>query len=181
MSPFHPSFLRNEDDASYIGNEFMVRRAAQEPLEKARVAARREQVDKAIRSRHEWCIGNSTWVARYIDTRLEYEDLPKPTSMAEIRCASHEHKVADCSSTETLEDIKTYIESGNLPARYTDDPTAARALTRKARRFAVHDDRLWKTSTKAIPRLVIFDKERRRKIIAEAHNDCGHRGRDPTY
>ena len=28
MSPFHPAFLRNEDDATYVGSEFMVRKSA---------------------------------------------------------------------------------------------------------------------------------------------------------
>ena len=32
-----------------------------------------------------------------------------------------------------------------------------------------------------MPRLVVLDLGRRREIVAEAHNDCGHRGRDPTY
>jgi hypothetical protein len=34
---------------------------------------------------------------------------------------------------------------------------------------------------KNIPRRVILNKEERKQLSREAHNESGHRGRDPTY
>ena len=212
MSPFHPALLRNEDDASYVGQEFMVRRmprvswaevllgdsivgveiteyrpayltsgTAQLLIEKDAVMARRDRVDAAARSHWDWGVGNSTWIARYGETRLEYEELKPPRSWADIRCATHEHKIANSITTGGFAELLEYLEAGTLPERYAADLSGARAFKRRAQQFVAHDRRLWKVSRTGIPRLVVLDEDRRKGIVAEAHNDCGHRGRDPTY
>ncbi|TFY52589.1 hypothetical protein EVJ58_g9929 [Rhodofomes roseus] len=209
MSPFHPSLLRNEDDATYIGNEFMVRSHAREQEAEFLVGdevvtltyteyrpmyiiselttpdqldAIQDHVDKANR-RHglHWQAGSTTWDARPEETRMRYAYMPPPTGMHDIRCASHEHKGADTSSTQLFEEIKRYISDGTLPERCVLDRNELKNLKRRAQGFIVHDGRLWKTSKRDVPRLVVLDEGRRRELIAEAHNDCGHRGRDPTY
>ena len=46
----------------------------------------------------------------------------------------------------------------------------------------MHDERLWKTEKNGgSPRLVITDMARRQLLIAQVHNEVGHRGRDATY
>ena len=118
LSPFHPALLKNEDDATYVGPEFMVRKESRARAstallggevigveiteyrpaystcslatrqdERNRILKQRERVERATCSPITWDTGNSTWVARYFDTRLEYEELQLPESMAEIRCA----------------------------------------------------------------------------------------------
>ncbi|TFY61408.1 hypothetical protein EVJ58_g4516 [Rhodofomes roseus] len=192
MSPFHPSLLRNEDDASYIGNEFMVRSVAREQVadyllgselvtleytEHRPAYLSSEKKDEYERGRIDlhvkkvgeryggvgWQEGFTTWEARVEETRIDYEDLPPPTSGRDIR------------------EIKEYLDAGTLPERCEGDPAELRNLRRRAQGFIVHDGRLWKTSRYNVPRLVVLDEGRRRELIAEAHNDCGHRGRDPTY
>ena len=46
----------------------------------------------------------------------------------------------------------------------------------------MHDGWLWKTEKNwKSPRLLIVDTDRRQSIIAQAHNEVGHRGHDSTY
>ena len=58
-----------------------------------------------------------------------------------------------------------------------------KSFIRRTKNFFLHDgDRLWKIEPKGkIPHLVIIDVDRRSALIAEAHNDVGHRGHDATY
>ncbi|KJA14188.1 hypothetical protein HYPSUDRAFT_108156, partial [Hypholoma sublateritium FD-334 SS-4] len=57
-----------------------------------------------------------------------------------------------------------------------------RRFEKKCSRYFIHDDRLWTRPTKnQQPRLVIIDLEKRRSLMVKAHDECGHRGRDPTY
>ena len=74
-----------------------------------------------------------------------------------------------------------FLTSGELPLNALADPTSRRKFLSLASRFFVDNDRLWRVSKCNVPQLVVVDPRRRRELIAAAHNDCGHRGRDATY
>ncbi|KAK0207820.1 hypothetical protein IW262DRAFT_1227621, partial [Armillaria fumosa] len=53
-----------------------------------------------------------------------------------------------------------------------------------SRHFFLHQGRLWlspKLNSGIAPRLVIEVSKKRQDLIAQAHNDCSHRGRDAVY
>ena len=69
-----------------------------------------------------------------------------------------------------------------MPAR-CEDPTERKSFIGQMKIFFLHDDdQLWKYEHKGkLPRLVIVDVDRRSSLIAEVHNNVGHRGCDATY
>ena len=113
------------------------------------------------------------------DNRLNYEDVP-PRS--EVTCAMHSFGVKDRDSPEMWEEIIKYLKTDVMPER-CQDQVERKSFIRRTKNFFLHDgDRLWKIETNGkLPRLVVIDTDRRLALIAEAHNDVGHRGRDTTY
>ncbi|THH14737.1 hypothetical protein EUX98_g9572, partial [Antrodiella citrinella] len=97
-----------------------------------------------------------------------------------VTCATHQHKVHEDDGDDFFGAIKAYLKDGSIPEEYQDSPKR-RSFIGKANRYIVKDERLWRLSKTAFPRLVITDPIRREQIIAEAHNDAGHRGREATY
>jgi len=79
-------------------------------------------------------------------------------------------------------EIINYLKMDVMPDR-CEDPVERKSFVRKTKNFFLHDrDRLWKIELKGrIPRLVVVDTDRHSELIAEAHNDVGHRGRNTTY
>ena len=113
------------------------------------------------------------------DNRVNYEDVPPLT---DVTCATHSFGIKDKDSPEMWQEIITYLKTDVLPLR-CEDPAERKSFIRKSKNYFLHDeDRLWKIELKGrIPRLVIIDVDRRSALIAEAHNDVGHQGRDATY
>ncbi|KAL6302869.1 hypothetical protein BKA93DRAFT_692778, partial [Sparassis latifolia] len=113
--------------------------------------------------------------------RRSYQQVEIPSTSLELRCCNHEGKLFDDDGEVYFKDIKKYVTDGTLPKSLGTDAARIRAFICKTDRFFVHDDRLWRHNRNGIPQLIIIDCKHRRQLLAEAHNDCGHRGRDPTY
>ncbi|KAJ7238047.1 hypothetical protein B0H12DRAFT_1026005, partial [Mycena haematopus] len=80
-------------------------------------------------------------------------------------------------------EIREFLLFGNYPARCTTDREKLSYLKR-SRRYLYHQERLWLAPKKGsvfLPRLIIEDLEKRGSLMAQAHNDCGHKGRDAVY
>ncbi|KAK0216823.1 hypothetical protein IW262DRAFT_1257314, partial [Armillaria fumosa] len=95
----------------------------------------------------------------------------------------HKHGTRDKEDLEFWTELRIFFETGNYPTRLTTDKDRFRFLKR-SRRFFLHNDRLWlapKLKSGVSPRLTIEVTEKRQELIAQAHNDCGHRGRDAVY
>ncbi|EED83679.1 predicted protein [Postia placenta Mad-698-R] len=169
------TLLRMEDDVSYIGNEFQGKRKQGIELEKAWERERNAVQSSFVRR------GDTMVYARAVSSRYLYEDLPAPASLRDMRCVTHEGRVRDRDDPAMFEEIRKYLQEGELPERCANDSRVRGTFVRLARSFILNDRRLWRVSKGELPKLVVLDVERRREIIAEAHNDCGHRSRDPTF
>lgn len=105
-----------------------------------------------------------------------------------ISCAGHAHgtRKEDDSLYGWLE-VRLYLKDGVLPKRCLKDAKAERSFRRRARRFIVdQNDFLFlidKSPRKPrfLPRRVIEENDKRSGLIAQLHNEVGHRGRDATY
>ncbi|KAF8229214.1 hypothetical protein L208DRAFT_1105799, partial [Tricholoma matsutake] len=84
-------------------------------------------------------------------------------------------------SPELWNEILTFLRNGTLP-HHCDNPRNLKTFTKHAKQFIFHDNWLWKMSSAGrIPCLVITDLAHQQNLIAEAHNEAGHRGHDATY
>jgi len=113
------------------------------------------------------------------DNRINYEDVPSSTN---VTCAVHAFGVKDKDSLEMWREIITYLKTDVMPSR-CEDSMERKTFIRRTKNFFLHDgDRLWKIESKGkLPRLVVMDVDRHSALIAEAHNNVGHRGWDTTY
>ena len=113
------------------------------------------------------------------DNRVNYEDVPASTI---VSCAVHSFGIKDKDTPGMWQEIITYLKTDVMPSR-CEDSAERKSFIRRTKNFFLHDeDRLWKIESKGkLPRLVVLDADRRLALIAEAHNDVGHRGRDATY
>lgn len=92
------------------------------------------------------------------------------------------HRIIDLDEPQFWRDLKTYLEHGTLPRWSSDYFVDARTFKRRAQTFFFADNELWKLSKdNGQPRKVIINKEKRTELVAIAHNDIGHRGRDSIY
>lgn len=97
------------------------------------------------------------------------------------RKKTHMYQTLEEDGPGLFEGIQDYLESGNIPTEAAKEKSSRRGFIRRADGFFVHHGRLWKKMAGRLPRLVVEEQAQRVRIIAQAHNDCGHRGRDPTY
>ena len=108
------------------------------------------------------------------DNRVNYEDI---SPQIEVTCAVHVYGVKDKDSVEMWTKIILYLKDDIMPTR-CEDPAERKSFIRQTKNFFLHDDdQLWKYGHKGmLPRLVIVDIDQRSSLIAEAHNNVGHRG-----
>ena len=113
------------------------------------------------------------------DNRIDYEDV---SPQIEVTCAVHAYGVKDKDSLEMWSEIILYLKDDTMPAR-CEDAAQRKSFIRQTKNFFLHNgEKLWKFGHKGkLPRLVIVNVDRRSALIAEAHNNVGHRGRDATY
>ncbi|GLB42560.1 putative transposition, RNA-mediated [Lyophyllum shimeji] len=112
------------------------------------------------------------------DNRTGYHDVPAD---ATVTCATHTFGKKDFESPELWAEIYKYLSEDVIPESY-DTAEKRRKFVGKTKQFFVHDARLWKHEKGGRPpRLVVTDIPRRQELIAQAHNEAGHRGRDGTY
>lgn len=99
----------------------------------------------------------------------------------ENACAKHEFGVRDEEPEGIWKELKAYLKSLSTPARCRTE-NERKTFIKNSKRYFLYEERLWLASVKGRqPRLVVEDSRRRQELIAEAHNDAGHRGRDGTY
>lgn len=224
VSPFHGSFLRNDDDQTFIGLDFMIRRKAVEktmtvllgdeltelcyvdyrpayayaddPIslelltddERERRAL--QIVDREVRAgeqRKRWG-NNSTRFQCHTDNRAECPDPPVLKEREYVSCIGHTHGTKFDEREGLWEDVAHWLKTGERPAFYDDSDDNDRRYKQFAKRFsgyfiheAAGEELLFRARGTKLPARVIVDKERRKVLIASAHNDCGHRGRDQTF
>lgn len=112
------------------------------------------------------------------DHRCGYEDVSIDT---EVSCLTHAFGVKAEESPELWQEIFEYLTTDKLPSRCRD-VALKKSFVRRTQLFFIHDDRIWKHERMGtLPRLVITDLAKRGDLIAQAHNEVGHRGRDATY
>lgn len=80
-------------------------------------------------------------------------------------------------SPEYWNQIKQYLTTFEIPMGVQD----RKRFIRKAQQYLWYNNRIWKKSQGGPPLLVIRENQRRLDICKEAHDESGHRGRDPTY
>jgi hypothetical protein len=108
----------------------------------------------------------------------ESEANPLPSKLDRQQFKTHKHKVMDEDGDQYWNDIIFYLNTFKIPEHITN----RKSFREKTKRYFMYDDRLWKRSTRQWPPvLVMLDTSKRQELIAKAHDDLGHRGRDPTY
>ncbi|KAJ3804957.1 hypothetical protein F5876DRAFT_52620 [Lentinula aff. lateritia] len=71
-----------------------------------------------------------------------------------------------------------FFKTSAFPACLTTDNSRLR-FRKGSQQFFLQDDRLWlapKLKSDRLPRLVIELPEKCKYLMAQAHNECGHRG-----
>ncbi|KAJ6509575.1 hypothetical protein DFH09DRAFT_839545, partial [Mycena vulgaris] len=116
-----------------------------------------------------------------VSTEVLVESIP--LAEFESAAATHRHKTRDDDSPELWNELRDFLKSGTYPLRLTTDREKLSFLKR-ARRYLLHQDRLWlapRKNSNVLPALVIEEVPKRGSLMAQAHNECGHRGRDAVY
>lgn len=205
-TPFHPALIRNEDDVSYIGMEFAVRKEGREDtaefvlgdetLTLAFIEYRPAYIETeemaAPQQEFQWQLAVSAAERRYTgrgdtshllrcDNRKHYVEALSPQDATEIPCIAHVHAAKAEDSDLFWSDITNYLATGNTPEQLNKSSKALRVFESKAKRFTLRDGRLWRIHESRFPQLVITDNLRRLALIEEAHRVCGHKGREATY
>ncbi|PCH40047.1 hypothetical protein WOLCODRAFT_67942, partial [Wolfiporia cocos MD-104 SS10] len=103
-----------------------------------------------------------------------YRDALPLHNVAEVRTISHENKIHDREPEGMFDEYIAFLRDGTVPTRFLDDDGMRHNFVQRADHFILHDGRLWRKAGTNLPRLVISDKTRRKDLIAQAHNDCGH-------
>ena len=95
----------------------------------------------------------------------------------EFERIAHPHHVQDKDSEEFWDEILMYLHLGCLPESQSD----AERVQRHAKHFLILNGVLWRKNGTKPPLLVILNRDVRTRIAKDAHDDAGHRGRDPTF
>lgn len=88
----------------------------------------------------------------------------------------HEHHTYDDNRLQYWENILQYLRTLKVPKEVKN----RKSFIQATRKYFLYDDRLWRRAPD-VPRLVVLNLRRREEIIKQAHDESGHRGRDPTY
>ncbi len=103
-----------------------------------------------------------------------------PLSLASAR---HRFGVPDMDTEDFWRSIHQYLELGEYPKECGTEKEKIQ-FQRRTQRFFLQHGRLWlapKAKSSSLPRLVIVDKTKRGELMALAHNEVGHKGRDAVY
>ncbi|RDB28645.1 hypothetical protein Hypma_014867 [Hypsizygus marmoreus] len=188
------SLLRTTDTVSYTGSEFEARkvrfsktyicRLGNENVSldftlyrRAYLSGLKEGHPRPVQEQPEDLWGHLGDMDERLDNRKDYEHVPPDVHLT---CLTHAFGLKDEDSPELWLEIYDYLSKDLLPARCTD-LAERKKFIRKTTSFFVHDQRLWFQRKGKLPRLVVTDLKRRSELIAQAHNEAGHHGRDATY
>jgi hypothetical protein len=135
----------------------------------------------AIATTEEFMLGDEMISLEFISVDAFSQSIP----LAALAHTSvgHKHGLRDEDSPQLWIDLRRFLLNGEYPAHCNTDKDKVRFLKR-SRRFILHKDRLWlapKQNSDALPRLVIEERLKRGELLARAHIEGGHRGRDALY
>jgi hypothetical protein len=95
----------------------------------------------------------------------------------EFKTEPHEHQLPDSDSEEFWDQILAFLMTMKLPA----DAEEARRIKTRAKPFFLLEKILWRRNGTRPPLQVVLEPSRRVRLTKQAHDDSGHRGKDPTY
>ncbi|KAJ3780172.1 hypothetical protein GGU10DRAFT_249993, partial [Lentinula aff. detonsa] len=104
-------------------------------------------------------------------------------SQENLKTIGHKNGTRDKEDLSYWKELRVFLGTGEYPSRLNNDKARLR-FRKRARRFFLQDGRIWlapKLNSDRLPRLVIELMEKRKYLIARAHNEVGHRGQDATY
>ncbi|OBZ70423.1 Transposon Tf2-9 polyprotein [Grifola frondosa] len=181
-SPFVLS-LTDTDAAFFVPNDFMRRHTPQELCQTYLIAG--EEVDLPITEYQYAYVLSPSIISS--DPREESGRSPFASRSLYPQNdgvfysgAGHKFGKKDEESDGQWAEVLGYLKDGSIPPRCASLEQRKKFLS-FCSRFMLSGERLWLAQKGKMPRLVITDKTRRKIILAEAHNQCGHRGRDATY
>lgn len=188
------SLLKNTDTMTFTGLDFMIRKVPVKITETCRLGDEDVELELTeYRPAYDSSLSEGkpppcgldpiyhprTTIHERRDNQTDY-DLVDPNGY--IACIDHGFATKEIEMTGMWQEILDYLKDGKLPWYCTEYVDEHRIFVNRTKNFIVHDNRLWRTSRGGKPpRLVITDLNRRRELLAGAHNDVGHRGRDSTY
>lgn len=88
----------------------------------------------------------------------------------------HPHHVLDKEKPDYWNNIIEYLQTLKVPKGVKN----RKSFIQTVRKYFIYKGFLWRR-TKDLPRRVILDKKAQEELIREAHDESGHRGRNPTY
>ncbi|HZZ17678.1 MAG TPA: hypothetical protein VFE08_17165, partial [Candidatus Sulfotelmatobacter sp.] len=88
----------------------------------------------------------------------------------------HPNHILDDDREEYWKNIISYLQTLQVPRTINNRKTFLQA----ARKYYIFESALWRR-TNDLPRRVILNNREREELIRQAHDESGHRGRDPTY
>lgn len=101
--------------------------------------------------------------------------------MEEPLCAKHEFGMKNEKPEGIWADIKEYLSTLAMPRRCRTEKEQ-KAFIKMSKRYFLYEKKLWLNLVKGkLLRLVVESKERQVELVAEAHNEAGHRGQDAMY
>jgi Integrase zinc binding domain/Integrase core domain/RNase H-like domain found in reverse transcriptase len=100
----------------------------------------------------------------------------EPPEQDEDRLRLHPNHVLDDDRDEYWTNLIKYLQTWNVPK----DVQNKKSFKQMAHKYYIFQNALWRRSTKT-PRRVILNKLAREQLVKQAHDESGHRGRDPTY
>jgi len=90
----------------------------------------------------------------------------------------HEHHIPDDDREEYWQNIISYLQTFKIPKSVTK----RKSFIQTTRKYFLYEGVLWRrTNDNTLPRCVILAQEKRNELVRQAHEESGHRGRDPTY
>ncbi|KAJ3489617.1 hypothetical protein NLJ89_g11516 [Agrocybe chaxingu] len=147
--------------------------------------------DRLPRGESSPCVLSLGSMGGYLDRRDHHMDEPMIPCPPEdkvdairtaISCIGHTFGNKDQDGDGYWSEIKDYLALGRVPASLVGDATKRKAFIKRCGRFFWKDNRIWtKPKIDHLARLVVVEQQRRRELLKEAHDHCGHRGRDATY
>ena len=88
----------------------------------------------------------------------------------------HAHHILGEDQDEYWKNIITYLETLAVPKTVK----SRKSFIQTTRKYFIFEKALWRR-TSDLPRKVILNRSGREELIRKAHDESGHRGRDPTY
>jgi hypothetical protein len=85
-------------------------------------------------------------------------------------------KIYTNDGPEYWQRITHYLNTLKVPKEVTN----RKSFIQTTRKYFLYRDKLWRRS-RGLARIVVQDTETRQKLLKGAHDESGHRGRDPTY